>query len=68
MPPSEAGASALGDVPAWSWHAQVAKPINAMNPGKARRVFTQAEREELQALIGDELQAFGYLPATADPA
>lgn len=64
---SEAGAKSLGDVPAWSWHAQVAKPINAMNPGKARRVFTREEREELQALIGDALAAFGYPPATADP-
>ncbi|HED65575.1 MAG TPA: glycosyltransferase [Planctomycetes bacterium] len=64
---SESNSKALGDVPAWSWHAQVAKPINAKNPGKARRVFTAEERERLQALIGDELAAFGYPPATADP-
>jgi glycosyltransferase involved in cell wall biosynthesis len=62
---SESTASALGDVPAWSWHAQVAQPINPSNPGKARRAFTPAEKEELQRLIGDELAELGYPPATA---
>ena len=57
---SEAGSSKLGDVPAWFWHAQVAKPINAANVGKARRMFSRAEREELQRLLGPALEELGY--------
>ncbi len=64
----EARSSQLGDVPAWFWHAQVTKPINAANPGKARRMFSRSEREELQRYIGSGLEELGYPAATADHA
>jgi len=63
---SESGASSLGDVPAWVWHKQVSQPINANNPGKGRRYFSAAERNQLQKLIGDDLAEYGYPPATTD--
>ncbi len=59
--------SELGDVPAWFWHAQVAKPINVANPGKARHLFLRSEKEELQRTIGSALEEFGYPAATAEP-
>lgn len=64
---SEGLAKHLGDVPAWSWHRQVEKPIDASNRGKGRRFLTRPEREELQRWIGAELAELGYPPATADP-
>ncbi len=64
---SEGTAEELGDVPSWSWHRQVGQPINRDNPGKSRRLFTRAEREELERWIGAELSELGYPPATADP-
>ncbi len=63
---SESAAPTLGDVPAFFWHAQVAKPINAKNPGKARRMFSRSEKERLDRLIGPALREFGYPPALSD--
>jgi protein-tyrosine sulfotransferase len=65
---SEGQAASLGDVPAWSWHGKVGKPIDGANPGKGRRLFSRAEKEELQRWIGPELAELGYPPATLDPA
>ena len=56
----------LGAVPAWSWHARVGEPTDS-ETDEARRVFSLAEREELQRLIGPALERFGYAPATVDP-
>jgi glycosyltransferase involved in cell wall biosynthesis len=64
---SERSARALGDVPEWYWHKQVAAPINPKNPGKGRANFTASERETLQRIIGEELAALGYPSATEKP-
>ena len=58
----------LGDIPAWAWHKQVSQPINARNTGKGRTYLSRPERERLQRIIGPELEALGYAPATDDPA
>jgi hypothetical protein len=63
---SEGHAAGLGDVPAWSWHRQVGKPINQHNPGKGRRLFSRAEKEVLERWIGAELAELGYPPATLE--
>lgn len=65
---SEGIAKRLGDVAAWSWHEQVGKPIDPARVGNGRRFLTPAERERLQALIGEELARLGYPPATAGGA
>lgn len=64
---SERSASALGDVPEWYWHEEVARPIHGGNIGKGRRFFSATEREELQRIIGGELAALGYAPADGPP-
>ena len=64
---SEGSAKSLGDVPEWSWHAQVKNPINASNPGKGRAYLTAREKERLQVILGSELAALGYPPATEKP-
>lgn len=63
---SEGVAGRLGDVAAWSWHEQVGKPIDPGRVGNGRRYLTPAERETLQRIIGPELSALGYPPATDD--
>jgi len=62
---SEKEATKLGDVPEWSWHQQVAKPINAANPGKGRQYLSPEQKKRLQKIIGTELETLGYEPATA---
>ncbi len=64
---SERSAAQLGDVPEWYWHQQVHKPINPKNPGKGRTNFTASEKEQVQRIIGEELSARGYPPATERP-
>lgn len=64
---SEKAAARMGDVPEWSWHAQVGKPVNAQNPGKGRAFLTAREKDLVQHLIGSELARLGYPPATETP-
>ena len=59
---SEGSARSLGDVPEWSWHAQVQRPINAANPGKGRANLTVNEKQRLQDMLGRELESLGYPP------
>ena len=63
---SERSAGALGDVPEWYWHQQVAAPINPKNSGKSRTYFSADEKRALQGIIGDELASLGYAPATSE--
>jgi protein-tyrosine sulfotransferase len=62
---SEDAVAKLGDIPGWFWHKQAREPIKASNPGKGRRYFSMQEKEELQQLIGQELELLGYPPCTA---
>lgn len=64
---SEGSAAGLGDVPEWRWHARVAQPIDASNPGKGRAFLTPHERERVQRILGPELAALGYPPALGPP-
>jgi hypothetical protein len=59
---SESSARTLGDVPEWTWHAQVQRPINAANPGKGRAHLTASEKQRLQDMLGRELESLGYPP------
>jgi glycosyltransferase involved in cell wall biosynthesis len=61
---SERAAEQLGDVPEWYWHKDVTKPVHTTNIGKGRRFFSQANKQILQEMIGDELERLGYPPAT----
>ncbi len=64
---SEGTAAKLGDVPEWSWHRQVTKPINARNPGKGRAYFSEHQKRALQEIMGAQLEALGYRPCTDTP-
>ncbi len=66
MVSSEKSATALGDVPEWYWHQQVAAPINPANTGKGRVYFSESERATLEEIIGSELESLGYAPPTAE--
>jgi len=61
---SEGRAASLGDVPAWSWHESVAKPIDPKNAGKGRRLFDEHDKDLLERLIGAELRGLGYPAVT----
>ena len=65
MVTSEKGASELGDVPAWFWHQQVNRPINAKNAGKGRSFFSEEAKRTIERLCGDALRELGYPPATS---
>ncbi|MCZ6820174.1 MAG: sulfotransferase [Calditrichaeota bacterium] len=62
---SEDLATKMGDVPVLSEHREVGKPINIKNIGTGRYDLSDQEKEELQPLIGRELELFGYPPCTA---
>ncbi len=52
----------LGDIPEWFWHKQAGDKINPENSGKGRRYLSAKQREELQKIIGEELEFLGYPP------
>ena len=62
---SEGAAESLGDVPVLSEHKEVSAPINTANIGSGRLDFSQEDREELESIIGRELELFGYPPCTS---
>lgn len=58
-------ADGMGDVPVLSEHVEVGKPINTANIGTGRNDFSVTEKEQLQSIIGKELEIFGYPSCTA---
>ena len=62
---SEKNTDALGDIPEWFWHKNAQKPITSENMGKGRTNFTPEEKRVIQSIMGADLEAMGYPPATA---
>ncbi len=63
MAQDAAGAAPLGDVEALSHHANALQPVSTASIGKGRRELSDADRRELQSLIGPLLAKLGYEPA-----
>jgi len=61
---SEDLAMNMGDVPFLSEHREVTKPINTSNIGKASDYLSAQDKEILEAIIGRELELFGYPACT----
>lgn len=56
-------AKTMRDVATYGHHRRVSMPIDTESIGKGRRELGQAQRMELQKLIGPELERWGYDPA-----
>ena len=61
---SEVNSAYLGDIPEWFWHEEAQKPISSRNVGKGRKNFTPEEKRLIQSIMGADLEALGYPPAT----
>jgi glycosyltransferase involved in cell wall biosynthesis len=59
---SEKVAKQLGDVPAWFWHQNVNRPIEARHAGKGRSLFSKQQLASMRAIIGPEMAKLDYPP------